>query len=86
MEVTEEGMVMEVRLVQSEKTQAPMEVTDEGMVMEVSLVQPEKANPSMVVTDDGMVMEVRLVQPEFLQVVLYQRLALITVEKCRRGF
>lgn len=32
------------------------------------------------------IMEVRPEHCPYLQVVLYQRLALITVEKCRRGF
>ena len=38
-EVTEDGMVMEVRLVQPLKAEFPMEVTDEGMVTEVRPVQ-----------------------------------------------
>ena len=39
MNVTEEGMVMEVRPVQSEKAPSPMDVTEEGMMMEVRPVQ-----------------------------------------------
>ena len=41
--VTLSGMVMEVRLLQSEKALPPMLVTLSGMVMEVRLVQPLKA-------------------------------------------
>ena len=43
MEVTEVGMVTEVRLVQPSKAYSPMEVTELGIVTEVSPVQPEKA-------------------------------------------
>ena len=39
MEVTESGMVMEVRLLQPEKAYPPMEVTESGMVTEVRLLQ-----------------------------------------------
>jgi hypothetical protein len=39
MEVTEEGMVTEVKLEQPLKTRSPMEVTEEGMVTEVKLEQ-----------------------------------------------
>jgi hypothetical protein len=39
MEVTEEGMVTEVKPLQKENALLPMEVTDEGMVMEVKLLQ-----------------------------------------------
>ena len=37
--MTEEGMVMEVRLVHKAKAKFPIEVTDEGMVTEVRPVQ-----------------------------------------------
>ena len=40
----------------------------------------------MLVTLSGMLVLVSELQSEFLQVVLYQRLVLITVEKCQRGF
>ena len=39
-EVTEEGMVTEVKLLQPEKQLVPNEVTDEGMVIEVKPWQP----------------------------------------------
>ena len=41
-EVTEEGIVMEVKLWQLEKQDFPNEVTDEGIVMEVKPLQLEK--------------------------------------------
>ena len=40
MEVTEFGMVTEVRLVQPLKAELPMDVTELGMVTEVRPVQP----------------------------------------------
>ena len=40
MDVTEEGMVTEVRPVQPAKASFPMEVTELGMVTEVRPVQP----------------------------------------------
>ena len=43
MEVTELGMVTEVRPLQPEKAMSPMEVTELGMVTEVSPLQPRKA-------------------------------------------
>lgn len=61
-------------------------VTEFGILMAVSLLQPLKVPSPIVVTEFGMLMEVSPLQPLFLQVVLYQRLALITVEKCQRGF
>jgi hypothetical protein len=41
MEVTDEGMVTEVKLLQSENALLPMEVTEEEMVTEVKLLQME---------------------------------------------
>jgi len=41
--VTLSGMVIEVRLLQPEKTPSVMLVTLAGILMEVKLVQPEKA-------------------------------------------
>ncbi len=43
MVVADEGIVIEVRPVHSEKAPSPMEVTDEGMVTEVRPVQSWKA-------------------------------------------
>ena len=42
MEVTESGIVTEVRLEQRENAYSPMEVTESGIVTEVRLEQPEK--------------------------------------------
>ena len=39
-EVTDEGIVMEVKLLQPRKHSLPNEVTDEGIVMEVKPQQP----------------------------------------------
>ena len=39
-EVTDEGMVIEVKPLQSRKHLSPNEVTDEGMVTEVKPLQP----------------------------------------------
>ncbi len=43
MEVTEEGMTMDVREVQPSKAQEPMEVTEEGMTMDVREEHLQKA-------------------------------------------
>ena len=43
MDVTEIGMVIEVRLLQPEKAPYSMDVTELGMVIEARLLQPEKA-------------------------------------------
>lgn len=63
-----------------------MLVTLSGMLMLVRELHLENAQSPMLVTLFGMLMLVSELQSEFLQVVLYQRLALITVEKCQRGF
>jgi hypothetical protein len=62
-EVTLDGMVMLVRLVQPLNALFSIEVTPAGMVMLVSLLQPENALLPIEVTLEGMVMLVRLVQP-----------------------
>ena len=51
MDVTELGIVIEVRPLQPLKVQFPIDVTELGMVMEVRPLQPEKALSSMDVTD-----------------------------------
>ena len=66
-DVTEDGIVMEVKPVQWAKQLPPIDVTEDGIVMEVKPVQPEKEFPSNVVTEEGIVMEVKPVQPEKLQ-------------------
>jgi hypothetical protein len=60
MEVTDTGIVTDVRLEQPLKADAPMEVTDEGIVTDVRLEQPLKAPSPMVV---------RFVAPEISKVV-----------------
>ena len=57
--VTEEGMVMEVRALQSEKHLSPRLVTEEGMSMEVRDEQLEKQQSPNLVTEDGMLMDER---------------------------
>jgi hypothetical protein len=49
------GMLMVVRLLQSEKAHTPMLVTPSGMVMEVRLLQLWKAEPPMLVTLSGII-------------------------------
>ena len=48
--VTELGILMEVKALQSEKAQFPMLVTELGILMEVKALQPSKARPPMLVT------------------------------------
>ena len=50
MEVTELGMVTDVRPLQPSKALKPMDVTELGMVTDVRPLQPEKACPGMFVT------------------------------------
>lgn len=69
-----------------ENADFPMLVTLSGMLMLVREWHPENAESPMLATLSGMLVLVSELQSEFLQVVLYQRLALITVEKCQRGF
>ena len=61
-EVTDVGIVMEVKPLQSEKF--PNEVTDDGMAMEIKLRHPEKQDSPKEVTDVGIVMEVKPLQSE----------------------
>ena len=86
MAVTLGGMVIEVRLLHRENAEPPMAVTLGGMAIEARLSHQENASLPIEVTLGGMAIDVRPLHPLFLQVVLYQRLALITVEKCQRGF
>ena len=60
MDVTELGMLIVVRLVQSEKANSPIVVTELGMLIVVRLVQPEKALFPIVVTEFPMLKSVRL--------------------------
>ena len=59
-EVTDEEIVMEVKLLQPEKHDPPIEVTDEGIVIEVKPLQALKQYSPNEVTDEGIVMEVKL--------------------------
>ena len=59
MEVTELGIVTDVRLLHPLKAHLPMEVTELGMATEVRLLQPRKDSLPMEVTELGMVTEVR---------------------------
>ena len=61
-EVTDEGMVIEVKPLQPSKQKSPNEVTDEGMVIEVKHQQLEKQDLPNEVTDEGMVIEVKPLQ------------------------
>ena len=61
MEVTEFGMVTEVKPVQPKNADTPMPVTEFGMVTEVKPVQPENADPPMLVTEFGITV---VLQPE----------------------
>ena len=53
--VTEDGIVILVRLLQPLKAYDPMLVTEEGIVILVRLLQPLKAAYPMLVTVDGIV-------------------------------
>ena len=61
-DVTELGMVTEVKLVQLPKAPCLIDVTELGMVTEVKLEQPLKARLPIDVTELGMVIEVKPVQ------------------------
>ena len=65
-------MLIEVKLLQSEKHPVPKLVTDDGMVTEVKLLQPSKHLSPKLVTDDGMVIEVKILHLEYLLLVDYQ--------------
>ena len=62
MVLTDLGILMEVKPVQSVKADPPMLVTFDGNVKEVKPVQPAKALFSMLVTLEGIVKEVRATQ------------------------
>ena len=70
--MTDEEIVMEVKLLQPEKHDPPIEVTDEGIVIEVKPLQPRKHPTLNEVTDEGIVMEVKLIQSMYLLLVDYQ--------------
>ena len=60
--ITDEGMVREVKPIQPEKHSRPNDVTEDGMVREVKPVQPEKQLSPNEVTEEGIAMEVKPVQ------------------------
>ena len=74
-DVTDEGMVIEVKPLQPSKQDLPNEVTDEGMVIEVKPLQPSKqeapnevttySTPSLPLTFSGII-----ISPEYLPSVL----------------
>jgi len=43
MEITESGIVTEVKELQSENAESPIEITESGIVIEVKYLQPENA-------------------------------------------
>ena len=63
MEVTDEGILTEVRAVHSWKALSPMEVTDEGdaKATEARELHSRKALPPKVTSDKGILTEVRAV-------------------------
>jgi len=69
--VTEEGIVTEVKDVQSLKTPALISVIPLGIVIVARLWQPINAAFSMT-ADSGSVIEVRAVQCEYLQLAVFQ--------------
>ena len=72
MSVTEEGISIEVRLLQYSKVFAFIFVTEGGMAIEVRLLQPWNARCPMFVTEAGISIEVSLLQPWYLQPVITQ--------------
>lgn len=61
-DVTDSGIVTEVRPVQLTNIPSLRAVTDSGMVIEARLLQPEKASLPMDVTEFGIVIDARLLQ------------------------
>ena len=67
-DVTELGIIIEVKPVQFLKAVLPIDVTELGMLIDVRLEHPKKVLSFIDVTESGMVIEVKLVQ--FLKAVL----------------
>jgi hypothetical protein len=59
--VTEDGMVIEVKVLTDWNADAPMLVTEDGMVIEVKVLTDWNADTPMLVTKEGIVIEVSLV-------------------------
>lgn len=72
MEVTESGIVNEVRLKHQDNVQSLMEVTELGIVNEVRLSQRPKAKSPMAVTESGIVNEGRTRHIKYLQPIITQ--------------
>ena len=62
-EVTDEGIVIDVKPSQPQKQDCPKEVTDEGIVIDVKPRQTPKQYLPNEVADEGIVMEVKPLQP-----------------------
>ena len=74
MDVTLDGIVIDVRFVQLEKAEPPIDVTLEGMVIEVRPLQPEKAEPPIDVTLEGMTVFLHPLTRMFVNVLIIQLL------------
>ena len=80
MEVTELGMVTEVRPEQLAKARSPIEVTELGMVTEVRPEQPVKALSPIEVTKLGMIV---LLQPT---INLFVDVSIIALQLSRESY
>jgi len=61
-DVTEDGMVIDVKEEQPKKAPSPKDVTDGGIIIEGKAVHVRKANSPIDVTEDGMISDVKSVQ------------------------
>ena len=75
------SQIMVLRDVQFRKHHLPITPTKDGMFIEVRDVQSRKHTSPKICTEEGISMDVREVHPQYLQIVLYQRVAIYTVEK-----
>jgi hypothetical protein len=64
MEVTESGIVIELRLLQSVKTESLSDVATSGILNATRLWHPEKAAEPIEVTPSGISIDFKLEQPE----------------------
>ena len=64
--------MIDVKLLQPEKTEPPILVTELVIVTDVKLLHHEKAYSPILVTEFGIVTDVKLRQPEYLLLVDYQ--------------
>ena len=80
-EVTDEGILIDVKLLQSSKHILPNELTNEGISMDVKPLQSAKQQLPNEVIDEGSSMEVKPLQPLYLEVIDSQLFAVNTVEK-----